>query len=94
MLEYLPNEVILLVFKHLNYEDLINVSEVSKKFYEISTDPTLWEEYDISWKSLNEKMVLISLPRFKNLKSIEFSRLNMEEFYAPASLNKLLEAMP
>ena len=82
-----------MVFQKLEFNDLINVSEVSKTFYELGTDPSLWERYDISSKSLREKMVLISLPRLKNLKSIEFSGRNAVEFYSPDSLNKLLEAM-
>ena len=82
-----------MVFQNLEFNDLINVTEVSKTFYELGTDPKLWESYDISSKSLSEKMVLISIPRMKNLKSIEFSGRNAQEFYSPDSLNKLLKAM-
>ena len=94
MLQYLPNEVILMVFQNLELKDLINVTEVCKTFYQLGTDPTLWENYDdISSKSLSEMMVLLSLPRFKNLRLIEFSGRNNEGFYSPNNFNKLLRAI-
>ena len=92
MLQHFPDEVILMIFQNLKFKDLNNVSEVSKRFKKLGTDPSLWEYYDLSRRSLCEKIALISLPRFQNLKSFEFSSCNKMEFFSQ-DMNKFLEAM-
>ena len=73
--------------------DLINVSEVSKHFNKVATDPKLWEDYDLGKKCLRDKKDLIALPRFRKLKTFKFSKNNNEDFYTKDSINTLLEAM-
>ena len=71
MIEHLSSEIILRIFQKLKYMDLINVSEVSKHFNKVATDPKLWEDYDLGKKCLNDK---IALPRFQRLKMFKFSK--------------------
>ena len=92
MLHNFPDEVILMIFQNLKFKDLINVSEVSKRFQKLGTDPSLWEDYDLSRRSLCEKVALISLPRFQNLKSFECSSCKKMEF-SSQDMNIFLEVM-
>ena len=58
-LESLPIDVLFLIFKELNYKDLINISKVNKGLNKLATDNLLWKmklEHDMSkWKIISSK---------------------------------------
>ena len=70
MCQKLPNEIFFKIFKNLSHTDLLKVSEVSKRFCGIATDPSFWKDFDISQRTLNDKIHLLQLSRFKRLKTI------------------------
>ena len=70
MFKTLPNETLFEIFKNLNHTDLLNVSLVSKRFYQTATDSSLWKDFDLSQRSLGDKIQLLKLSRFKKLKSL------------------------
>ena len=70
MFKTLPNETLFEIFKNLSHTDLLNVSLVSKRFYQTATDSSLWKDFDLSQRSLRDKIQLLQLSRFKKLKSL------------------------
>ena len=70
MCQKLPNEIFLKIFKNLSHTDLLKVSEVSKRFCDNATDPSLWKDFNISHRTLNDKFHLLQLSRFKKLKTL------------------------
>ena len=66
MFESLPNETLIEIFKNLNHTELLRVSEVSKRFYDNATDPSLWKNFDISSRPSDNKIKLLKLSRFQN----------------------------
>ena len=58
MFESLPNETFIEIFKNFNRSELLKVSEVSKRFYDAATDSSLWKDFDISHRSLDDKIRL------------------------------------
>jgi len=70
MIQGLPNEILLEIFKNLTHTDLLKVSQVSKRFNESATDSSLWKRFDMNKRSLDEKIQLLNLPRFQKLKSL------------------------
>ena len=47
MLNSLPNELLVNIFKYLRADDLINISEVSENLFEVATIPSLWKRVEI-----------------------------------------------
>ena len=70
MFKTLPHEIIFEIFKNLNHTDLLNASLVSKRFYETATNSNLWRDFDISERSLGDKIHLLRLSRFQKLKTL------------------------
>ena len=73
MFESLPNETFIEIFKNLNHNELLRVSEVSKRFYENATHSSLWKNFDISSKSHDVQIRLLKLSRFQSLKTLKLS---------------------
>ena len=44
----LPEEIVLFILSHLPQKDLVNVSEVSKPFRDMSRDASLWTKHLVS----------------------------------------------
>lgn len=70
MFQTLPNEVLIEIFKNLNRSELLKVSEVSKRFFVAATDTKFWKNFDISHRSLEDKIKLLQLSRCKKLKTL------------------------
>ena len=70
MFQKLPKEMVIEIFKNLSHTDLLTVSEVSKRFCEIATDPILWKDFDISQVASADKINLLQLSRFQKLKTL------------------------
>ena len=76
MFQTLPNETVIKIFKNLNRSELLKVSEVSKRFYDAATDSSLWKDFDISHKSLEDKIKILQLSRCKKLKTLTLTDSN------------------
>ena len=70
MFQTLPNEIFIKILGNLNRSELLKVSEVSKRFYDAATDSSLWKDFDISHRSLDDKVKILQLPRCKKLKTL------------------------
>ena len=78
MLNNLPDEVLLQIFSNLKNQDLINVSEVSKRIFSVASDPTLWRDFNFRESfSTEKKMNLLRLPKFRKLKSFEITNTDI-----------------
>ena len=73
MFQTLPNETFIRILKNLNHSELLKVSEVSKRFYAAATDTSLWKDFDISHRSLDNKIKVLQLPRCKKLKTLKLT---------------------
>ena len=73
MFQTLPNETVIKILKNLNRSELLKVSEVSKRFYDAATDSSLWKDFDISHRSLDDKIKIFQLSRCKKLKTLELT---------------------
>ena len=100
MFEFMPDEILLRVFNNLNHKDLINVSEVSRRFFSIATDPTLWRSFYIGELfSTEEQIKLLGLPRFQKLKCFEISNTDIngerdeDPDYTTENMNKILKLL-
>ena len=71
MSQTLPNETLIEIFKNLSHSELLKVSEVSKRFYDAATDPSLWKDFNISNRSLEDKIKILQLSRCKKLKTLK-----------------------
>ena len=71
-IQTLPHEILLKIFKYLNlsHNDLLKISMVSKRFYVTATDSSLWRDFDLSGRSLAEKIEMLQLSRFQVLRSL------------------------
>ena len=69
----LPNEILLQILQLLSYNDLKIVSQTSKRFYIVATDPNLWRDFTSARKSISLKIGMLRMPRFQNLKFVNFS---------------------
>ena len=76
MFQTLPNETIFEIFKNLNRSELLKVSEVSKRFYDAATDSRFWKDFDISHRSLDDKIKILQLSRCKKLKTLTLTDSN------------------
>ena len=76
MFQTLPNETLIEILKNLNRSELLKVSEVSKRFHDAATDPSLWKDFDISHRSLDDKIKILQLSRCKKLKTLELTDSN------------------
>ena len=76
MFQTLPTETFIEIFRNLNHRELLKVSEVSKRFYEVATDTGLWKDFDISQRSLDDKIKILQLSRFKKLKALRLTDSN------------------
>ena len=72
-IQHLPNETLLHICEYLSHKDLNNVSVVSRRFYEVATDPNLWKYFQSSRSSLNYKIRMLDLPRFRKISSFNLS---------------------
>ncbi len=70
MFKTLPNEILFEIFTNLNHTELLNASLVSKRFYETATNSSLWRDFDLSERSLGDKIQLLQLSRFQKLKTL------------------------
>ena len=73
MFQTLPHETLIEILRNLHHRELLKVSEVSKRFYDVTTDPSLWEDFDISQRSLDDKIKVLQLPRCKKLKTLKLT---------------------
>ena len=46
---------------------------LSKRFYDAATDPSLWKDFEISHRSLDDKIKVLQLPRCKKLKTLKLT---------------------
>merc|ERR1719289_16674 len=70
-LESLPTEIIVKVLECLGFQDLLKVSEVSKKLYSLATDPMLWKSFEPNDNlQPNALIALLQLKRFKKLETL------------------------
>ena len=76
MFQTLPNETVIKILKNLNRSELLKVSEVSKRFYDAATDSSLWKDFDISHRSLDDKIKILQLSRCKKLKTLTLTDSN------------------
>ena len=76
MFQTLPYETVMKIFKNLNRSELLKVSEVSKRFYDAATDSSLWKAFDISHRSLEDKIKILQLSRCKKLKTLTLTDSN------------------
>ena len=87
MLNSLPNELLVNIFKYLSVDDLIKVSEVSENLFEVATLPSLWKRVviceDKDAKKVNNILNFIKTNAFK-LKRLKIS---MKQF---TGINKRL----
>ena len=98
MIEFLPNEILLIIFSNLESKDLINVSEVSRRFHSIATDPLLWRHFNIGELfSIEEQINLLRLPRFQKLKSFELNNSDIngevDPNYTIENINNILKLL-
>ena len=70
MFQSLPNEIFIKILGNLNRSELLKVSEVSKRFYDAATDSSLWKDFDISHRSLEDKIKILQLSRCRKLKTL------------------------
>ena len=73
MFQTLPTETFIEIFRNLSHRELLKVSEVSKRFYDVATDTSLWKNFDISQRSLDDKTKILRLSRCKKLKTLELT---------------------
>ena len=73
MFQTLPTETLIEIFRNLNHRELHKVSEVSKRFYDAATDTSLWKDFNISQRSLDDKIKILQLPRCKKLKALRLT---------------------
>jgi hypothetical protein len=67
-LENLPTELIAKILGYVPFKDLSSVSEVSRIFYPLASDPMLWKSYEISHREEPEKLIsILNLNRFRKL---------------------------
>ena len=76
MFQALPYETFLEIFKNLNRSELLKVSEVSKRFYDAATDSSLWKDFDISHRSLDDKIKILQLSRCRKLETLTLTDIN------------------
>ena len=74
MIEYLPEEIITEVLKKLPTNDLLSVSRVSKRFFELSTDPSLWKNFKIKYATPEVLISKLKLPRFRKLHGLNITK--------------------
>jgi hypothetical protein len=61
MLETLSSDILLEIILHLSPEDILNLSETSKRFQDVVNEPTVWEQY-------HKKVVhLVGMADFSNI---------------------------
>ena len=89
MFQKLPKEMFLEILKNLSHTDLLKVSEVSKRFRDSATDPSLWKDFDISHRTLDNKIQLLRLSRFKKLKTLTLTTTTNDS----GDKNKILELL-
>ena len=70
MIQTLPNEILFEIFRNLDYNDLMRLSLVSKSLNDIATHSSLWKDFDLSGRTLEEQIKLLQLPRFQRLNSL------------------------
>ena len=69
-MEFLPNEIIIEILKKLSFVDLIRCSEVSRKMFNLATDPILWSNYEFEIEYPVDILSILKLPRFRKLKHL------------------------
>ena len=69
-MEFLPNEIIIEILKKLSFVDLIRCSEVSRKIFNLATDPILWSNYEFEIEYPVDILSILKLPRFRKLKHL------------------------
>jgi len=74
-LENLPTEVLVKILGYVHFKDLSSVSEVSKSFYSLATDPFLWKTFEVSHSLEAEELIsTLSLDRFSKLETVHLSQ--------------------
>ena len=70
-LDWLPTEILVKVLQCLGFQDLLRVSEVSKKLHSLATDPLLWKLFEPNDDLEPDTLVsLLQLDRFRKLETL------------------------
>uniref|UniRef100_T1I6V3 Uncharacterized protein n=1 Tax=Rhodnius prolixus TaxID=13249 RepID=T1I6V3_RHOPR len=77
-LSTLPDELLLSIVQYLPYKSLCHLSEVSRRFYTIATDETLWQRIDLAGRKLCTNWLMYILRR-----GIRVVRLRGAEIASP-----------
>ena len=74
-LQSLPSEILLMVCQRLDYQDLLNLSLVSKSLSEASRQPVLWKYFKLAVgpNTLQFISKILSHTRFSCLEEITFA---------------------
>jgi len=80
MIEQLPTEIILETLKKLPTNDLLSVSLVSKRFFELATDPLLWKRFKIEYATPEMLISKLKVPRFRKLQALHVSNCELMPF--------------
>ena len=94
MIEHLPIEIITEILKKLPTNDLLSVSRVSKRFFELSTDPSLWKNFSIEYETQEILKSKLKVPRFRKLKRLIWLKTEHERIKSNAEdLKTILELL-
>ena len=80
MIEELPSEVVIEILKNLPTNDLLSISLVSKRFFELSTDPLLWRNFEIQYATPDILGAKLKVPRFRKLRALQISNFELMPF--------------
>jgi len=74
-LERLPTEILVKVLECLGFQDLLKVSEVSKKLHSLATDPMLWKSFEPSdYLQPEALLAILQLERFSKLETLHLNQ--------------------
>jgi len=74
-LERLPTEILVKVLECLGFQDLLKVSEVSKKLHSLATDPMLWKSFEPSdYLQPEALLAILQLGRFSKLETLHLNQ--------------------
>ena len=96
MFDQIPTEIIMKILQELENDALLNISLVNRKLFGLSTDPSLWQEFNILYGSGDDLIKSLKIKRFKKIRNIKISNDYLEKEFTEKELNtvfKLLSKM-
>ena len=93
MIQHLPAEIITEVLKKLPTNDLLSVSRVSKRFFELSTVPSLWKNFEIKYTTLEILISKLKLPRFRKLHGLNITDCRRNFEFQAKDLKTILDLL-